>query len=305
MSADVLLVVNVDSDPDPVSTYQEDASVLAKYSRMREIIGTHAGGAAAWTVLTGSLYRDRFYQDPFLRFWRALVADGADLVLHPEEDLYGPGPGTGPDSCSYYHTGHMRDVILSRARKMRDAGLALSAYRGGYHGFTTDIGSLLKEAGIGIELSCAPGIVWPEKAAAWGDAPLSAYYMSSVRQSDVAGDDEVDPLFEIPWAWDAVAPGLSRRFVVGENYMINEFSNLEAMKRVWDSVVRRAAERGEQQTVSMVCHTYTMGLPEFEGRLTSILDYVRSNGGEIVSPTRAKAIYDERAFGKKPERSAS
>jgi len=33
---DVLLVVNVDSDPDPVSTYQEDSSVLAKYSRMRD-----------------------------------------------------------------------------------------------------------------------------------------------------------------------------------------------------------------------------------------------------------------------------
>lgn len=301
MSADVLLVVNVDSDPDPVSTYQEDHAILAKYSRMREIIGGHAGGAAAWTVLTGSLYRDRFYEGAFLPFWRALVADGADLVLHPEEDLYGPGPGTGPDSCSSYHTGHMRDVILSRARKMRDAGLPLSVYRGGYHGFTAEIGAILKEAGIGIELSCAPGIVWPEKAAAWDGARLSAYYMSSARPSEVADDDDIDPLFEIPWAWDGVAPGLSRRFVVGENYMINEFSNLEAMKRVWDAVVRRAAERGEQQTVSMVCHTYTMGLPEFETRLISILDYVKSNGGEMVSPTRAKAVYDERISGKRSE----
>lgn len=297
MSADVLLIVNVDSDPDPVSTYQEDDSILTKYSRMREIIGNHAGGAAAWTVLTGSLYRDRFYEGAFIPFWRELVAGGADLAIHPEEDLYGPGPGTGPDSCSYYHTEHMREVILSRAQKLRAAGLPVSVYRSGYHGFTPDIGAILKEAEIEIDLSCAPEIVWPEKAAAWGGAPLSAYYMSGACQSDIAKDGDANPLFEIPWAWDGVAPGLSRRFVVGENYMINEFSNLGAMKRVWDAVVRRAAEKGEQQIVSMVCHTYTMGLPEFETRLISILDYVRSNSGEIVSPTRAKAIYDQRTSG--------
>ncbi|MGN6536463.1 MAG: hypothetical protein ACTHKQ_12140 [Mesorhizobium sp.] len=294
MSTDVLLVVNVDSDPDPVSTYQEDASVLAKYARMREILGRHAGGAAAWTILTGPLYRDRFYEPPYVGFWRDLVQDGADLVLHPEEDLYGPGPGTGPESCSYYHTDHMREVILSRALRMREADLPLAAYRGGYHGFTPDIGRIVKEAGIGIELSCAPGIVWPQKAADWGDAPLSAYYMSGRRQADVAADDEDAPLFEIPWAWDGVAPGTSRRFVVGENYMINEFSNLEAMKRVWDAVAKRARERGEQQIVSMVCHTYTMGMAEYEERLTSILDYVQSNNGRIVSPTSAKTIYDQR-----------
>lgn len=301
MAADVLLVVNVDSDPDPVSTYQDDASILAKYARMREIIARHAGGAAAWTLLTGSLYRDRFYEGAFVPFWRSLADDGADLVIHPEEDLYGPGPGTGPESCSYYHTGHMRDVILSRASKMREAGLPVSAYRGGYHGFTAEIGAILKEAGIAIDLSCAPGIVWPQKAAAWGDAPLSAYYMSGTRQAEGAGDDDATPLFEIPWAWDAVEPGLSRRFVVGSNYMINEFSTLEAMKRVWDTVVRRASERGEQQIVSMVCHTYTMGQPEFEGRLTSILDHVRSNGGEMVSPTRAKAIYDRCMLAKRAD----
>jgi len=291
---DVLLVVNVDSDPDPVSTYQEDSSVLAKYSRMRNIIGKHANGAAAWTILTGPLYRDRFYEPPYPDFWRSISSDGADLVLHPEEDLYGPGPGTGEDSCSYYHTDHMREVILSRVEKMREAGLSFTAYRGGYHGFTPDIGAILKEAGIGIELSCAPGIVWPQKAASWGNAPLSAYYMSEQNQAEPASADESNPLFEIPWAWDGVAPGTSRRFVVGENYMINEFSNLEAMKGVWDAVVRRADECDEQQIVSMVCHTYTMGKPEFEERLNAILSYVNANNGRIVTPSRAKEIFDER-----------
>ncbi|WP_265975686.1 hypothetical protein [Brucella intermedia] len=293
MATEAFLIVNVDSDPDPVSSYQEDASVLAKYERMREIMRTHANGAAAWTILTGSLYRDRFYEQPFIDFWSSVLADGGDLVLHPEEDLYGPGPGTGPDTCSYYCVDHMRDVILSRASKMKAAGLPVAAYRGGYHGFTPEIGEILKLAGIEIELSCAPGIVWPEKAASWGDAPRSAYYMSPSQQSVVAEPGDADALFEIPWAWDEVAPGTSRRFVVGENYMINEFSNLDAMKRVWDAVVDRSSRLQERQIVSMVCHTYTMGKPEFEERLMSILDYVSAQQGQIVSPTRAKAIFDE------------
>ncbi|UHD46424.1 hypothetical protein LUX29_04175 [Aureimonas altamirensis] len=95
MAEDIYLVVNVDTDPDPVSEFQDNASLLAKYGRMQEILAAHTGGAAAWTVLTGSKYRDRFYRQPFLDFWAAVIGDGADLVLHPEEDLYGPGPGTG------------------------------------------------------------------------------------------------------------------------------------------------------------------------------------------------------------------
>lgn len=292
MESDVYLVLNVDSDPDPVSVHQEDAAVLAKYARMRELLRPYTNGAAAWTVMTGPRYRDRFYEAPFLDFWRAVVADGADLALHPEEDLYGPGPGTGPESCSYTYTGHMRDVITSRVQKMQAAGLRLAAFRGGYHGFTPEIGAIMKDVGIGIDLSCAPGIVWPQKAAAWGGAPVSAYYMSADRQSVPAAPDEAAPLFEIPWAWDGLTPGTARRFVVGENYLINEFSTVPAMQRVWDAVQRRAKEAGAPQIVSMVCHTYTMGQPEYEERLASILAHIGQSGGSFVSPTRARAIYD-------------
>ena len=292
MAQDICLVVNVDSDPDPVSEVQADAAILAKYGRMRKILAGHTGGAAAWTVLTGPMYRNRFYSAPFTDFWGELITDGADLVLHPEEDLYGPGPGTVSESTTYYHTEHMREVIVTCVENMDKAGLALPAYRGGYHGFTPEIGVILKEVGIGIELSCAPGIVWPQKAADWGDAPLSAYYMSGERQSQLAGSDEADALFEIPWAWDGKAPGTSRRFVVGENYIINEFSNLEAMKSVWDAVVARADAAQTQQIVSMVCHTYTMGRDEYEDRLTAFLDYARLNRARFVSPTQAKAIFD-------------
>jgi hypothetical protein len=288
------LVINVDSDPDPVSVPQDDASLLKKYGRMREIMAERAGSAAAWTVLTGPICRDRFFEPPFSDFWRELASDGADLVLHPEEDLYGPPPGKEPGACSYYDIGHMRPIILQKAEAMRRLGVPFAAYRGGYHGFTPEIGAVVKEAGIGIELSCAPGIVWPDKAAGWEGAPLSAYYMSAAVPARPAAPGESGPLFEIPWAWDAVAPGTARPRVVGENYIINEFSNLPAMRRVWDAVVERAKATPEPQIVSMVCHTFTMGQPEYEERLIGILDHVARNGGRFVTPRAAKRVFDER-----------
>lgn len=294
MPPDAYLVINVDSDPDPVSVPQDDASLLRKYGRMRAILAEHAGGAAAWTVLTGPVCRDRFFEPPFSDFWRALAGDGADLVLHPEEDLYGPPPGKEPGACTYYDIGHMRPLILEKAEAMRAQGLPFAAYRGGYHGFTPEIGAVVKEAGIGIELSCAPGIVWPDKAAAWDGAPLSAYYMSAAVPSQPAAPAEADPLFEIPWAWDAKAAGTSRPRVVGENYIINEFSTLPAMRRVWDAVIERAQASPEPQIVSMVCHTFTMGQPDYEERLTGILDHVARTGGRFVTPRAAKRMFDER-----------
>lgn len=293
MGSDVFLVVNVDSDPDPVTVYQDDASLLAKYRRMRDILGEHADGTGAWTVLTGPLCRDRFYEPPFTAFWRELADQGNDLVLHAEEDLYGPPPGKAPGSCTYDDIAHMRPLILAKAERMRGLGLPFAAYRGGYHGFTPAIGAVLREAGIGIDLSCAPGIVWPEKAAAWRDAPLSAYCMSAEDPAVPAPPSERDPLFEIPWAWDGVAPGTSRRFVAGENYMINEFSTLPAMCRVWDAVQARAASG--PQIVSMVCHTFTMGQGEFEERLAGILIYVARQGGRFVTPRTARRLFDEHA----------
>ena len=297
MAENVYLVVNVDSDPDPVSVYQDDASLLAKYGRMRAILAEHAGGAAAWTVLTGPICRDRFFEPPFTDFWRELDGAGADLVLHAEEDLYGPPPGRPPGSCTYFDIDHMRPLILEKAAAMRRLGIPFSAYRGGYHGFTPEIGAVVKEAGIGIDLACAPGIVWPDKAAAWAGAPLSAYYMSAQEPARPAAPGETGALFEIPWAWDGVAPGTARPRVVGENYIINEFSNLPAMQRVWDAVSQRAQGASEPQIVSMVCHTYTMGQPEFEERLIGILTYIARHGGRFVTPRAAKRLFDRRLPG--------
>ena len=116
--------------------------------------------------------------------------------------------------------------------------------------------------------------------------------MSAADPARPAGPEETDALFEIPWAWDAKAPGTSRPRVVGENYIINEFSTLPAMSRVWDAVAARAAATSAPQIVSMVCHTYTMGQPDFEERLIGLLSYAAAHGARFVTPRAAKALFD-------------
>ena len=78
-------------------------------------------------------------------------------------------------------------------------------------------------------------------------------------------------MLEIPFAWDGVAAGVSRPFVIGTNYMVNEFSTFEAMRAVWDAVQARAVRTGAPQTVSMITHTFAIDRAECRERLAAIL----------------------------------
>ncbi len=280
------LVVNVDSDPDPASEWQSDAAILAKYQVMRAVLEA-CGARGAWCVLTGPICRTRFLEPPFTEFWGALREAGGDLVMHAEEDLYGPPPGKVEGRCSYLDAAHMREVIGVTAARMREAGLAFDAYRGGYHGLTPAIAAAALDAGMSIDLSCAPGIVWPERAASWEGAPLTAYRMDPARPGHAAPGGA---LLEIPFAWDGVEAGVSRPFVIGANYMVNEFSTLEAMRAVWDAVQARAASSGEPQTVSMITHTFAIDRPECRDRLAGLLDYVGETGGRFTTPREVRGV---------------
>jgi len=271
------LVINVDTDPDPASVPQDDGSLLAKYRRMREILEA-AGAPGAWCVLTGPICRTRFLEEPFVSFWRDLRSTGHSLVLHAEEDLYGPPPDKQGTACSYLNAPHMQTVIREAVGRMGAQGLAFDAWRGGYHGFTPQIGHMIRAAGIGIELSCGPGIEWPEKAAAWQRAPLSAYAMLPDDPQTPVPPDTACALLEIPFAWDGTGPRLSRPFVIGDSYMINEFSTLEANCRVWDAIVARAAGTRERHIVSMITHTFAMGQADIENRLIDTLAHVGRSG---------------------------
>ena len=292
MSKRAYFVVNVDGDPDPVTLPQTDNEVLGKYATMRDLLVEHTGGKASFSIMTSPMYRDRFFKPPFRDFWLQWKQSGGDLVLHPEEDLYRSPSGVRGDPCSYYDTVYMAAIIKTQAALMRDLGLHFDAYRGGSHGFTIPIGRALKSEKIHIDLSCAPRVVWPSRAAGWESAPLSAYYMSWEACDQIAGKAEADPIFEIPLAWDGVGTEPAKDSVVGPNYIINEFSTYSDMCKVWDAVLERSLLTNTRPIVSMVCHTFSMGDAKFRKQLSAVLAYMISTGGTPVTPTEAQRVFD-------------
>ena len=185
----------------------------------------------------------------------------------------------------------MEAVIRPKVELMTAEGLPFAAYKGGYHGLTMDIVRILESVGIPIDLTCAPGIDWPEKLAAWGDAPTSAYYMSAEACGEAAAPGAASSVFEIPFGWDGESSDTSRR-LLDPHYLVNEFSSYEALCRVWDRIVERAHSSGEPQTVSLLCHTYALQADKLRRQCGDILAYMAREGGTAVTATEAKGIYD-------------
>lgn len=289
MPPSVLFVTNVDGDPDPEDTPRNDPIVLEKYRTMKKIIDEHANGRGAFCVQTSPMYRQRFFEAPFVEFWRSWTADGGELTLHPEEDLYCPPEDKRASGTYYEDVERMQAVIQDAVAALAQADLTFTAYKNGYQAQTSAIAQSFKAAGIGIDLSCAPGIHWPEKLADWRKAPLSAFYMSS-GSCEPARAGEADAVFQIPVGWDNQPSDTPRR-LLNTHYLVNEFSTHEAMVLVWDEIVKRA-EREGPQIVSLLCHTYTMADAVYRDRLKQTLDYLVSHGGEPVSPSEAKSRFD-------------
>lgn len=291
MSPSILFVTNVDGDPDPENTPPNNPLVLEKYRTMKQIVDDHAGGKGAFCLQTSPMYRRRFFEAPFVEFWRAWTAGGGELTLHPEEDLYCLPQDKHPTGTHYQDGERMRRVIEDAVATLAQLSLAFSAYKNGYHAQTPAIVDSFKAAGIGIDLSCAPGLYWPEKLTDWRKAPLSAFYMSKARLGEQASAEEADPVFQIPFGWDG-QPSETPSRLLDTHYLVNEFSTHEAMAGVWDEIVRRAERQDRPQIVSLLCHTYTMADPIYRDRLKQTLDYFVHHGGEPVAPSEARARFD-------------
>lgn len=292
MEPNVYFMVNVDTDPDPEDTPRDDDKVLEKYRIMQDILRQHADAKGIICVHTSPMYRERFFENQFMNFWRSWVDEGGELILHPEEDLYGTPETKQGGSSLYLDSDHMASVINQCADIMKKAGLPLKIYKGGYHGLTPEIIKIVKKAGIQIEVTCAPDVDWPVKLANWGDSPVSAYYMSEDSQRIASNPADKNQLFEVPFGWDGVKSDTTKRFLLNEHYLVNEFSNFDAMCRVWDTIVERVAQLNTPQFVGILCHTYTMKDQKYRQRLEKTLDYMTSHRGISANASEIKALYD-------------
>jgi len=286
MKPRVYFVVVVDADPRRSFWGAKDDDLLEKYHTAQRLLRHCVKGRAIVCVHTSPRYRDRFFEPPFIAFWKSWVKKGGELLLHPEDDQPLGGPLSSDVEPDYRDKRYMEALIREKMAAMREHGLVFTAFRGGLFGFTDKIAEILREVGIRIDLSCAPGQVLPERAADWTGAPASAYYLSRTSYLRSASLPDRDSVFEIPLSWDG--KGKER----GENYLFHERSTYRKMCLVWDAIVERSVRSGQPQIVNFLCHTYSMANTKLKTQLKRILEYLQSHDGIPVTAREAKKTYD-------------
>ena len=259
MEPRIYLVVNVDADPDPVDTPADNDAVLKKYKIVQQLINERCNGKAVISVHSSPLYRERFIQSPFVDFWKEWTLGGGDLVLHMEEDVYALPENRGASST-------------------------------GSNSMTPKIAEILTELGISVDLSCAPGLIWKERAVNWASAPLSGYFMSMQSPSRASDSGGQGLLLEIPLGWDGVIDGDSAPRKPNHHYLANESSTYEDLCRVWNVILERADNTGNHQAVSLLSHTYTAKTARFYSQLDTFLQFVTTNRGIPASLTEIRAL---------------
>lgn len=293
MKSTVYFVVVVDADPNRSRLGDNNDRVMEQYLITRSLVNNLVDGKATVCVHTSPRHRDRFFRTPFINYWKSWVREGGELILHPEEDVYST-PGSNLEGDSYYnHPKYMASVIRAKVSEMERHGLSLAAFRGALFGLTDGLVPVIKRSGFKIDMSCAPGIVLPERMAYWIDAPSSAYYMSAGSYLKASRRPGKSAIFEIPLGWDGKGSDLS------SNYLFHERSTYRKLCRVWDNIVTRCEREGRPLFVNFLCHTFSMRNTKLRTQCERILNYMTRHQGLPVTASEAKSLYDNYVADKK------
>ncbi|MBU1006665.1 MAG: hypothetical protein KKH08_03635 [Candidatus Omnitrophica bacterium] len=131
------------------------------------------GGKLLHFVHTSPVTRQYFLQPDFIALWKEIQDIGGSIGVHcHEEDLFSHG---GLDDLAL-----MEQSIRSLTEPLRNEGLSLISYRGGYLAFCKSIIPILERNGIFLDFSCFPGRYLRHKGkliADWRGAPKNYYRM--------------------------------------------------------------------------------------------------------------------------------
>lgn len=222
-------------------------------------------GSGVVTLHTSPRHRADLFAEPYAGLWRAFVAAGATLALHPHEDR--------ADGGSLFRApGHLEGVLAGRLAHAAALGLPVTAFRAGLFASRRDLGPLLARHGITADLSALPGAVVPEKAIAW---PAVATAFPLPADLD-APDGATTGVLEIPIGWRGAGTDL------GADYLFNERLDLDGLIRVWDGVPAAAC-------VNFLCHGFGLAEPRWRDQARRFLDHARTRGAALVSPDAARA----------------
>ncbi|WP_137181242.1 hypothetical protein [Roseomonas sp. AR75] len=267
---------NFIADPPPEAQCAEElAQVVAR-------LGAFLEGQYVLAVHTGAYNRDAFYRPPFLEQYRLAAAQGAEVAIHPHEELRGKGTGhITPD--------YMREMVRLRMAELAAAGVTATAYKGGHFSYPAWMTAILDEAGLHADLSGAPGYSEPLCHANWIGAPDDGGYLSLEDPTWPEGRGTRSRVFEIPLGNDGTGAD-------DINTLYNEKSDLANLVRVYEAIRARGAARGRPQFVHYLFHNTSIAEPRWLEQFQRLIEHARTHQGVVASPLAAKAAYDRLAL---------
>jgi len=283
MTAAVYLVPYLDGDwlgygpLDPGMDYgllpPNEQEILANFETALGFWREHTGGKVVFGAHSGTYCRELFYGAPMIERYRALIAGGGEIAVHPHEERVRSGHFI--DDLD-----HMRFIISWKRAQLQDAGIRPTALRIPYNGFVAGLTRIAEDNGLLVDLSGAPGFHRELWKADWRGAPASAWFLDYEEPANGAPPPgRRSRVLEVPLGGDGEG-----------NYLYNEATPLDDLVRVWDAIAARAAREGPQM-VYLLSHLHAMGDPELKERLARFLGHAAAHGGSFLTPSEAYRLH--------------
>ena len=157
----------------PKRERQPDKKYLLGLIKREIKIARSINGKILHFVHTSPVMREYFLQPDFVVLWRKIEKNGGSIGVHcHEEELFSHGRLNEQEK--------LEQSIRSVTYPLRDKGLHLISYRGGYLTFCKSIIPILEKNGITLDFSCSSGRYLHYKGrliADWRGAPKNYYRM--------------------------------------------------------------------------------------------------------------------------------
>lgn len=187
-------------------------------------------------IHTSPRVRTFFLEEPFMSLWKKIISNKGDIGLHcHEEDPY--------KEYYFQDTAKMDRIIGECLSYLREDGLDVIAYRGGFLAFCAELIPILERNCLQFDFSCEPQrfLVHNQTVVSdWRGAPASFYRMS-YRDHRRPGSSNI---FEIP---------------IGsyqEQYLYFEKSSAQMLEVIASSLKEKSNKENKDIVVSALTHTY-------------------------------------------------
>ncbi|CAH1656185.1 MULTISPECIES: hypothetical protein [unclassified Chelatococcus] len=245
----------------PASRYKtppDPAVMMHRFQTIGSLVDGEAGGRAVITLHTSPRYRNDFFEGPYHEFWQQRRAAGTSIALHPHEDR--------EDGSSLYDDlDHLEKVIDMSMTSAVSANISFDIFRSGGFSFHPNLPALLRNVGLAVDCSAAPGQRDISRAMDWPATQVSAI-----------GEGE-RVIAEIPLGWNGSGTAFE------QDYLYNEKQDLEGLKRVWDYILKQSEASRIPRAVNFLTHAFGLVDPHWREQAIRFLDWACRHGGALVN----------------------